>query len=225
MHEAPKPNLHILFDLDGTLTESEQGIINSVIYALGEMGIIENDREKLKKFIGPPLRESFMKYYGFDEAEAEKVVAHYRVNYKAKGIYEAPLYDGVKETLQALKDMGINLYLATAKPEIFANQILKYFEIDHLFTDVVGSCLDGTLGTKDEIIAFLLEKNNISDKSKTIMVGDREYDITGAKSAGSSSIGVLYGYGDYDELKNAGADHIIEKIEDILTYEKIRSIN
>ena len=217
--------LHILFDLDGTLTRSEQGIINSVIYALGEMGIIETDREKIKKFIGPPLRESFMKYYGFDKDGAEKAVAHYRVNYRAKGIYEAPLYDGVKETLTALKAKGIRLYVATAKPEIFAKQILKHFEIDHLFTDVVGSCLDGTLVNKDEIIALVLEKNKISDKAKAIMVGDREYDITGAKAVGISSIGVLYGYGDHNELKNAGADHIIEKIEDILAYEKIRYYN
>lgn len=205
----------ILFDLDGTLTKSEQGIINSVLYALNEFGIKEDDREKLKKFIGPPLGESFMKFYGFDENGAEKAIEYYRVYYKVKGIYEAPLYEGIKETLEALRDMGKTLYVATSKPEIFAKQILKHREIDYLFEDVVGSNLDGTKVNKNEIIASVLEKNQILDKSKVIMVGDREHDILGAKKVGVSSVGVLYGYGDYDELEKAGADYIIEKIEDI----------
>ena len=206
----------ILFDLDGTLTQSEQGIINSVIYALCEMGIKEDDREKLKKFIGPPLDASFMKFYGFDENDAKKAVEYYRVYYSAKGINEALLYEGVKETLVALKSMGKTLYVATSKPEVFAKQILKYWQIDHLFADIVGSNLDGTMVNKDEVIASVLEKHQISDKSKVVMVGDREYDILGARKVGVSSIGVLYGYGDYEELEKAGADYIVEKIGDIL---------
>ena len=151
----------ILFDLDGTLTKSEQGIINSVLYALNEFGIKEDDREKLKKFIGPPLGESFMKFYGFDENGAEKAIEYYRVYYKVKGIYEAPLYEGIKETLEALRDMGKTLYVATSKPEIFAKQILKHREIDYLFEDVVGSNLDGTKVNKNEIIAGTSKNNPI----------------------------------------------------------------
>lgn len=206
----------ILFDLDGTLTRSEQGIVNSVLYALGEMGITEQDREKLKQFIGPPLKESFMKYYGFNESEAANAVDYYRVYYKKRGIYEAPLYDGVKETLTALRSAGRSLYVATSKPEVFAKQIIGHLGVDGLFEDIVGSNLDGTKVNKAEVITELLEKNQIADKSKVLMVGDREHDIFGAKNVGISSVGVLYGYGNYDELNNAGADYIIENIEELI---------
>jgi len=206
----------ILFDLDGTLTESGLGITNSVIYALGEMGIKEDDREKLKKFVGPPLKNSFMKFYGFDADDAQKALEHYWVNYRARGIYEVALYDGVKETLSVLKDMGKKLYVATSKPEVFAKQIVKNMGIDDLLDDVVGSNFDGTRVNKNEVIASVLERNQIFDKSTAVMVGDREYDILGAKKMGLASIGVLYGYGNFDELKNAGADHIVNKIGDII---------
>ena len=207
----------ILFDLDGTITRSEQGIVNSVVYALCEMGITENDFEKLKQFIGPPLAESFMKYYGFDKKEAEKAIEYYRVYYKEKGIYEAPLYDGVKETLTALKSAGKALYIATSKPGVFAKQIVKHLGVDGLFEDIVGSNLDGTMVKKDEVILSLLEKNQITDKTKVLMVGDRHHDILGAKIAGVSSVGVLYGYGCFEELSGAGADHIIENIKELIS--------
>lgn len=207
----------LLFDLDGTLTESEQGIVNSVIYALNEMGIKEDDREKLKAFIGPPLEESFMKYYGFDTKGAKKAIEYYRVYYKAKGIFESPLYQGIKETLEALKNMGRKLYVATSKPEVFAKKILEHWEIDGLFEDVVGSNLDGTKVNKDEVISSLLEKNNISDKSMVVMIGDRKHDVLGGKKIGVATVGVLYGYGNLEELQNAGADNIIENISDIIS--------
>lgn len=206
----------LLFDLDGTLTRSEQGIVNSVLYALNEMGITEDNREGLKRFIGPPLVESFMRYYGLDENGAQGAVELYRVYYRAKGIYEAPLYEGVRESLTALKEAGKALYVATSKPEVFARQIIKHSGLEGLFNDIVGSNLDGTRVDKSEVISLLLEKNQITDKSRVLMIGDRQHDIIGAKAVGVSSVGVLYGYGNYEELSRAGADRIIEKIEDLL---------
>jgi phosphoglycolate phosphatase len=180
------------------------------------MGIKETDKEKLKVFVGPPLDESFMKYYGFDKEGAREAIENYRIYYRAKGIFEAPLYENVKETLEQLKKSGKELYVATSKPEVFAKQILEHWEIDHLFVDIAGSNLDGSKINKDEVIASLLERNGIKDKSRILMVGDREHDVIGAKKQGLPSVGVLYGYGDYEELKNAGADYIIENITDLL---------
>ena len=206
----------VLFDLDGTLTESGQGIVNSVVYAMEKMGIKENDKMKLEKFVGPPLLDSFMKYYDFTEAEAKQAVTFYREYFAEKGIYEAPLYEGIETALKYLKNSGKALYVATSKPEVFARRILQHLQIENYFVDIVGSNLDGTKVKKDEIISFLLEKNEIVDRSKVIMVGDREHDIFGAKKVGVDSVGVLYGYGDYQELESAGATYIIERLDDII---------
>ncbi len=206
----------IMFDLDGTLTESAEGITNSVIFALDKMGIQETDKEKLKVFVGPPLDESFMKYYGFDKEGAKEAITNYRIYYREKGIFEAPLYENVEKTLAQLSEVGKRLFVATSKPEVFAKQILEHWGITHLFTDIVGSNLDGSKINKDEVITSLLERNGITDKEKVLMVGDREHDVIGAKKVGLACAGVLYGYGNYEELKNAGADYIVEKIEDIL---------
>ena len=205
----------ILFDLDGTLTESAEGITNSVIFALDKMGIQETDKEKLKVFVGPPLDESFMKYYGFDKEGAKEAIENYRIYYREKGIFEAPLYANVEKTLVQLKEDGKKLFVATSKPEVFAKQILEHWGIAHLFTDIVGANLDGSKTNKDEVITSLLKRNGITDKTKVLMVGDREHDVIGAKKVGIASVGVLYGYGDYDELRHAGADYIIDRIEDI----------
>lgn len=206
----------VLFDLDGTLTESGQGIVNSVVYAMEKMGIKENDKIKLEKFVGPPLLDSFMKYYDFTEEEAKQAVTFYREYFAEKGIYEVPLYEGIETTLKYLKNSGKTLYVATSKPEVFARRILQHLQIENYFDDIVGSNLDGTKVKKDEIISFLLEKNEIVDRSKVIMVGDREHDIFGAKKVGVDSVGVLYGYGDYQELESAGATYIIERLDDII---------
>lgn len=209
----------ILFDLDGTLTESGLGIVNSILFALGKMGIHESNKEKLKKFIGPPLVESFMRYYNLTEENAKRAVSFCQEYLKNKGIYEAPLYDGIKEVLEELESSGKTLFVATSKPEVFARQILKYLQVDIYFADIVGSNIDGSKVKKEEIISYLLEKNKIADKSQVVMVGDREHDIWGAKKVGIDSVGVLYGYGDYQELKAAGATHIIDcpkDLEDII---------
>ena len=207
---------NILFDLDGTLTDPGIGITNSVLYALKKFGIEVEDRTVLYKFIGPPLKDSFEKYYGFSEAESDLAVKYYREYFRVKGIYENEPYNGIKELLTELKNRNKSIILATSKPEEFAIEILKHFDLYEYFDFIAGATMDERRNKKDEIILYALDSCNITDLSSTIMVGDREYDILGAKRAGLDSIGVLYGYGDYEELQSAGATYIAESVEDVL---------
>ena len=206
---------YILFDLDGTLTEPKVGITKSVQYALKKCGIEVKNADNLCPFIGPPLWDSFKKFYGFDDAGAENAVAFYREYFSKKGMYENTIYDEVKEMLQELKSSQKTLILATSKPTVYAIEILKYFNIYEYFTFISGSELDGLRSKKSEVIRYAIEQNKISDLSKIIMVGDREHDIIGAKDVGILSIGVLFGYGDYDELQNAKADFIVSNIKEL----------
>jgi len=200
---------YIFFDLDGTLTDPKTGITKSVQYALKKCGVEVENADYLCPFIGPPLRDSFKKFYGFNDVDAENAVAFYREYFSEKGIYENSIYDGIREMLQELKSSQKTLILATSKPTVYATEILKYFNIYEYFTFISGSELDGSRSKKSEVIQYAVEKNNISDLSEIIMVGDREHDIIGAKEVGISSIGVLFGYGDYDELQRAKADFIV----------------
>ena len=205
----------VLFDLDGTLTDPGIGITNSVAYALEKYGIRTADRSELYKFIGPPLQDSFEMFYGFSKEDARKAVDYYREYYKDRGIYENRLYEGMDTLLQSLYDAGRTLLVATSKPEEFARQILEHFAVSHYFTYVAGSNMDGTRSRKDEVIAYALETGKIQNLSSAVMVGDREYDIKGAKQTGIDSIGVLFGYGSRQELETAGADYIAELPGDI----------
>ncbi len=206
----------ILFDLDGTLTDPGEGISNSVAYALNKFGISVADKRELYKFIGPPLHESFEKFYGFSEAKAKLAVEYYREYYKDKGIFENFLYDGVEELLLALKESGKRIVLATSKPELFAKRILDHFGLSSYFHFVAGANLDGTRTDKAEVIAYALENCGRDEPSGVLMVGDREHDIIGAKANGIDSVGVLFGYGSKEELERAGADHIVGNIQEIL---------
>ena len=205
----------ILFDLDGTLTDPGTGITNSVMHALKKYGIEVEDRAQLYKFIGPPLHESFEKYYGFSHEEAMQAVEYYREYYKVKGIYENLLYDGIENLLKKLFENGKKIILATSKPEVFAKEILRHFGIEKYFYYVAGSNLDGSRTLKAEVIGYALESAEITDKSGAVMVGDREHDIIGAKKIGLDSAGVLFGYGSREELETAGADFIAESVSDI----------
>lgn len=210
---------HIFFDLDGTLTKSEFGIVDSVEYALEKFGIRENDRESLKRFIGPPLYNSFRDYYGFDDEQAEKAVSLYREFYVSEGLYRTPLYDGIRECLEALcRDHS--LYIVTAKPEQTANIIVDNLKIRTYLTAVVGPDPVKKDYDKSGLIRRALTEHNIEDKSSVVMVGDREYDILGAKECGISSVGVLYGYGTREELTRAGADMLagsVDELKELLT--------
>lgn len=205
----------ILFDLDGTITDPAEGITNSVLYSLKRYGIEVSDKNDLLKFIGPPLADSYMKYYGFNEEEAYRAVDVYREYFKDCGIFENKVYEGIPEMLQTLKTAGKRLIIATSKPEIFAKRILDHFNLTKYFDICVGSNLDGTRCKKDLVIAHAINIGNIKDLSTTIMIGDREHDVFGGKANGLKTIGVLYGYGDENELKSAGATYIVKDIKEL----------
>ena len=176
----------ILFDLDGTLTDSALGITNSVAYSLKKYGIEVADRTELYKFIGPPLQESFEKYYSFSPEEAKRAVEYYREYYREKGIFENVVYEGIESLLKMLYASGKTLLVATSKPEEFAKTILKHFNLEKYFTYIAGANMDGTRTKKDEVICYALQNGHISDRSKVLMVGDREHDILGAGFPGRS---------------------------------------
>ncbi|HFU4377672.1 TPA: HAD family hydrolase [Streptococcus suis] len=204
----------ILFDLDGTLTDSGQGILHSVAYALDQMGIDEPDLANLQRFIGPPLYESFSRFYQLNPADTQAAVDAFRVYFKDKGMFENQLYDGILPLLESLKQAGKTLAIATSKPEVFAKQILEYFDIAHYFDVIAGASLDSSRISKTDVISYALTQLDY-DPQITIMVGDREHDIEGAQANQLASIGVLYGYGNRQELEEAGARWIIETVPDL----------
>lgn len=208
---------YILFDLDGTLTDPKEGITTSVQYALRALGIEEPDRDKLTPFIGPPLKDSFMKFYGLNEAQTEEAVAKYREWFAPKGIFQNEIYAGVPEMLKALKENGLVLAVASSKPQVFVKKILKHFAIEEYFTVVVGSELDGTRGRKEEVVEEALRqlKESKSKGCGTVMVGDRNFDIFGGKRYGLVTVGVTFGYAKEGELEEAGADYVVDTVEEL----------
>ena len=206
----------ILFDLDGTLTDPGIGITNSVAHALAHWNIEVSDRAELYKFIGPPLSDSFIRYYGFSEEDAIHAIAVYREYFSVKGLYENEVYPGIPELLKSLKAQGKTVVLATSKPEKFAVEILRHFGLYDYFDIIAGASMDESRNKKADVIAYAISQMNAPDLSRLIMIGDREHDILGAKQMGIDSIGVLYGYGDRPEHEKAGATYIAEKVEDIL---------
>ena len=206
----------ILFDLDGTLTESGEGIIKSVEYALEKLGVTENDPENLKRYVGPPLKESFMKFSGLNEEQAEQGIGYYRERYTKVGMFENRLYPQIPELLEVLKINDKILGVASSKPEIFVNQILEHFGIAQYFQVIVGSELDGRRSKKEEVIEeALLRLHMQTERDKVLMVGDKEQDVNGARSCGLQCIGVAYGYGTREELSQAGAVYIADTVEDL----------
>jgi len=205
---------NILFDLDGTLTDPKEGIINSVKFALSKMGVNESEVGDLMKFIGPPLHVSFRDFCGFNEENTELAVQYFREYFTDKGINENSIFPGVVELLESLKSRKFNMFIATSKPTVHANTVLDNFGITKYFQYVKGSNLNGTESGKPEIIAHIIEKFNL-EKDKTVMIGDRFYDIIGAKENGIDSIGVTFGYGGETELKEAGATYICNSVKEI----------
>lgn len=213
---------NIIFDLDGTITEPAEGITNGFMYALKHFGIEVTDRTSLFKYIGPPIEESFGSIEGFDEAKVTEAVKVYREYYSVNGILENDLMPGIVEALSAMKDAGLKLYVATSKYEPFAVKILQNLKIDQYFDYIAGS--DSSVGRNNKtlVLEYLLEKIGINGNSeelkKAVMVGDRKFDVEGAKGIGIESIGVLYGYGDLEEFKLAGADYIVETAKDLADF-------
>ncbi|MBQ8786747.1 MAG: HAD family hydrolase [Oscillospiraceae bacterium] len=195
----------LLFDLDGTLTDSAEGIMNCAEHALNVMGIAEPDRSRLLRFIGPPLVDSFMDFYGMSREDALKAVAAYRERYPVKGIFENRVYDGIPEALDMLKKGGKRLAVATSKPEVYAKRILEHFGLAEYFEVVTGAELSGKRNAKAEVIEECLKRLGNPDKETVLMIGDRKHDVEGAKLCGVKCAGVKFGYAEENELENAGA--------------------
>ena len=208
---------YLLFDLDGTLTDPAEGITKCVQYALSYFGQAERRPEELYCYIGPPLPESFETYGGLSREEALLAVEKYRERFREKGMFENKVYPGVEKLLWTLRDAGRVLAVATSKPEVFAKEILGHFGLSEYFQEIVGSELDGTRMDKAEVIreAFARLTLEEADKPLTAMIGDRKHDIIGARNAGIDCIGVLYGYGDREELTQAGAKQIVASVEEL----------
>ncbi|HEL2696934.1 TPA: HAD family hydrolase [Streptococcus suis] len=204
----------ILFDLDGTLTDSGQGILNSVAYALEKMGIEEPDTANLNRFIGPPLYESFSRFYQLNPEDTQSPVDTFRVYFKEKGMFENQLYPGIIPLLEELRTAGKTLVIATSKPEIFAKQILEHFGIAHYFDIIAGASLDSSRISKADVIGYAINQLEAFPKH-AVMIGDREHDIEGARMHQLPAIGVLYGYGNKQEFEKAGATMIVETVQDL----------
>ncbi|HEL2377122.1 TPA: HAD family hydrolase [Streptococcus suis] len=204
----------ILFDLDGTLTDSGQGILNSVAYALEKMGIEEPDTANLNRFIGPPLYESFSRFYQLNPEDTQSAVDAFRVYFKEKGMFENQLYPGIIPLLEELRTAGKTLVIATSKPEIFAKQILEHFGIAHYFDVIAGASLDSSRISKADVIGYAINQLEAFPK-QAVMIGDREHDIEGARMHQLPAIGVLYGYGNKQEFEKAGATMIVETVQDL----------
>lgn len=208
----------ILFDLDGTLTDSGEGVMKSVRYALDRMGFPNEPESALRRFIGPPLHQSFIDFYGFSEEKAFEAVETMRERYREKGVYENHMLPGMKEMLAKLRAAGAKLCVATSKPLYFTEIILRQHGVDGLFTHVVGANLDGTMTDKTEVIREVLRRIGDVPGEKIFMVGDRKFDMIGANNCGIPGVGVYFGYAEPGELEAAGAQYIAR---DVPTLERI----
>lgn len=204
----------ILFDLDGTLTDPKEGITKSVAYALQHFGIQVENLDSLTCYIGPPLAVSFPEYHGISEEDTPTAVAKYRERFSDVGWAENLVYDGIEQMLDALKQAGKKLLVATSKPEVFAVRILEHFGLNGYFDLICGAPMHAPKGHgKADVIRDALERAGISELSGAIMVGDRLHDVEGAHKIGLPCIGVLYGYGDREEMEACRADYIAEDVE------------
>lgn len=204
----------ILFDLDGTLTDPREGITRSIQFALARLGIDEPDITRLEHFIGPPLLQAFMQFYGFDEAKAWQAVNFYRERFKVTGLYENRVFDGVFELLDTLAGQNRTLYIATSKPWEFAREIARHFDFARYFKVIYGSELDGTRTDKVELIAHLLAEEGL-DPAQTLMIGDRKHDLIGGTRNGLDVAAVGYGFGSHEELAGQAPTYHFETMADL----------
>lgn len=205
----------ILFDLDGTLIDSSEGIIKSVLYTLDFYGIKEPDISKLYQFIGPPLSESFEKFYGFSPEKAYEAVQKYRERYNKTGIFECRLYPGVESCIRTLKEKGYRIGMASSKPEISCRRILEHFGILELFDDVVGATFDGTRDKKSEVLEEVMRRWSHIPKSDMCLIGDTMFDVEGAKELEIPCLAVSFGFGDVDKMKAAGVIAVCDAMEEL----------
>ena len=205
----------ILFDLDGTLIDSSEGITKSAQYALSHFGVDEPDRNSLFFFIGPPLINTFMEHYGFPKEKALEAVEKYRERYNKTGIFECSLFPGVKECIEALKAAGYRIGLASSKPEKSCERILEHFGIRDMFDEVVGATFDGRIDTKEEVLNEVMRRWADIPRDEMCLIGDTMFDIEGAKRVNVPSIAVSFGFGDVDEMVAAGAKAVIDDLRQL----------
>lgn len=208
----------VLFDLDGTVADSGAGILNCVRYAFNKMNLEIPDEAVLKKFLGPPLMHSFTNFCGMPEEQAREAFHFYRERYCGMDccVTENSLFEGIYDVLEQLKNADKRIALATTKSENIADRIVEYFDIKKFFTAVCGAANDGSRGVKSEVIRDALERCGETDPKQVLMIGDRFYDIEGAKTVGTYSAGVLYGGSSREELEKAGADYLVSKPSEIV---------
>ncbi len=213
--QHPSEAEYVFLDLDGTLTDPSLGIINATIQALEYFDIHEDDREKLRDFIGPPLYVSFAKHYGFGREKSQKAIEVFQNYYAPKGLYENTPYPGMRELLARWKEEGRKLVLATSKPEIFAMQILERFGMASSFTFIAGGDPCETRVHKSDVIRYALGKLGIDQDIRAVMVGDTRYDVLGAAEFGFPTVGVTYGFGSRSDLTEAGAAWLVDSVEEL----------
>ncbi len=199
---------YVLVDLDGTITDSEEGVTKSIAYALEDYGIHVGDLRSLRKYIGPPITWSFADA-GLKPEQVIPAIERYRERYNRVGLYEARVYDGVPEMLKKLREAGKILILATSKPIGFAEKVMKHFGVDVLMDDLCGAGSDTERNTKSAVIDYILEKHNITDKAEALMLGDTRFDVEGANISGIRTMGVLWGFGSRESLEKEGAAYIV----------------
>ena len=203
----------IFFDLDGTVTDSGEGIMNCATLALEHFGIPVPSREKMRVFVGPPLDQTFIKF-GIPADKTDEAIKVFRSRYTTVGKFENFPYPGVREMLQALKEQGHRLFVATSKPEIMANEVLEHFELAGFFEKIAGATLDGSRSHKADVITYLLGLTG--DVGQTLMVGDTAYDVIGAAAHGIPTIGVSWGYGVVEDMQSAGAISVVDTMNELL---------
>lgn len=204
---------YALFDLDGTLTDPGEGIKNSLAFAIGKAGFPVPDRGELGKYIGPPLIPSFMQDYGVSEARSREMLGYFREYFEDRGIFENEVYPGIEALLAELTSAGAKNIVATSKPEIYAEKIVRHFGLDRYFTAVCGNTMEESRTAKKDIIEYVRERFPDISADNAVMVGDRRYDIEGAAQNGLPAIGVLYGYGEINEF--SGALHVAVDVGDL----------
>ena len=208
---------NVLFDLDGTLADTSGGILDSIAKAAAVLGLPAGDEAEMKKFIGPPLKPAFMAHYGLDEEAATEAVRVFRGFYAETGKYICELYGGIADMLQQLKAAGYRLFVATSKPTVFAEEILKRLGVDGYFEAIVGSNLDNTRGAKHEVIDYILQSYGV-DPAASVMIGDKAQDLIGAARCGLAGIGITFGYGSREELAAEPHVALLDTPADIVTF-------
>lgn len=207
----------ILFDLDGTITNSEEGITKSVRYALEGFGIREENQALLRRFIGPPLQDSFAEHYGMSEADAWAALLRYRERYEITGIFECEIYEGVEAAFRRLKAAGYYIGLASSKPEEACRRILEHFGLLSYFDEVVGATQDKRISSKVQVLREWLRRSG-ADPGRAVLVGDTRFDALGAAEAGIACIGVTYGFGTREELEQGGAIAVFDSMKEVADY-------